>query len=322
VKALALYRDGSKLSQPLANAAFADVDEFEEEEAPATAAIPTPAAVIAAAERIVALQGLKRGERETLPNRRAGYTQKAKVGGHTIYIHTGEFAGGGTGTGGQPRLGELFIDTAKDGAAFRSLMNCFAIAVSIGLQYGVPLERFVDAFVFTKFEPMGMVQGHDRIKFSNSIIDYIFRELAVSYLGREELAHVGPVDLATDPVEDSAPGSEPVVAYAAPVIAPPAPAAPVATPAAWITPPVPVLPTAAKPAPVVPQSLRSAAVAVAVTATTTTAAGEVRTQASLYAEARQKGYEGDPCGDCGQLMLVRNGTCLKCMNCGATSGCS
>ena len=323
VKALALYRDGSKLSQPLANAAFADIDEFEGDDVAPAATATTAAAAIAAAERMVAIthmqqaeRGLQRGERETLPNRRSGYTQKAKVGGHTIYIHTGEFAGDG-------RLGELFIDTAKDGAAFRSLMNCFAIATSIGLQYGVPLERFVDAFVFTKFEPMGMVQGHDRIKFSNSIIDYIFRELAISYLGREELAHVGPVDLATDPVEDSAPGTQPAVAYApTPVAAPVAPPTPVAAPVAWVTPPTPVLPTSMSAPATVAPSLRSAAVAVEVTSTTATATGEVRTKASLYAEARQKGYEGDPCTDCGQLMLVRNGTCLKCMNCGATSGCS
>ena len=318
VKALALYRDGSKLSQPLANAAFADIDEFEGDD---LHAVPTAAAAVAAAERMVAItqvqsaeRGMKRGERETLPNRRSGYTQKAKVGGHTIYIHTGEFAEDG-------RLGELFIDTAKDGAAFRSLMNCFAIATSIGLQYGVPLERFVDAFVFTKFEPMGMVQGHDRIKFSNSIIDYIFRELAVSYLGREELAHVGPVDLATDPVEDSAPGTQPAIAYVpdpiavAPVTSRPAVAA---APVAWVSPPTVVLPTS-KPAPAMaPAAAYASAVAVAATP----AAPEVRSAASLQAEAREKGYQGDPCGDCGQLMLVRNGTCLKCMNCGATSGCS
>ncbi|TAJ22052.1 MAG: vitamin B12-dependent ribonucleotide reductase [Dehalococcoidia bacterium] len=322
VKALALYRDGSKLSQPLANAAFADIDEFEGDDVAPAASATTAAAAIAAAERMVAItnvqqaeRGLKRGERETLPNRRNGYTQKAKVGGHTIYIHTGEFAEGG-------RLGELFIDTAKDGAAFRSLMNCFAIATSIGLQYGVPLERFVDAFVFTKFEPMGMVQGHDRIKFSNSIIDYIFRELAVSYLGREELAHVGPVDLATDPVEDSAPGTQPVMAVApAPLAAPVVPAAPApvaAAPLAWL-PSTPVLPTST-PAPAV--AIASAGATSAVAVAVSAAQPEVRSAASLYAEARQKGYEGDPCGDCGQLMLVRNGTCLKCMNCGATSGCS
>ena len=159
--------------------AFDELEAYEDDDD----AMPVDA-VIAAAERMV---GLARGEREDLPSRRAGYTQKAKVGGHTIYIHTGEFE---RRPGEAPRLGELFVDTAKNGAAFNALMNCFAIAVSMGLQYGVPLEKFVDTFVFTKFEPSGPVMNHDRIKFSSSIIDYIFRELAVTYLDRDDLAHV------------------------------------------------------------------------------------------------------------------------------------
>jgi ribonucleoside-diphosphate reductase alpha chain len=106
--------------------------------------------------------------------RRKGYTQKAIVGGHKVYLRTGEYDDG--------RLGEIFIDMHKEGAAFRAMMNNFAIAVSLGLQYGVPLEEYVDAFTFTKFEPAGMVQGNDAIKNATSILDYIFRELAVSYL--------------------------------------------------------------------------------------------------------------------------------------------
>ena len=121
-------------------------------------------------------------EREKLPNRRKSYTQKATVGGHKVYLHTGEYEDG--------RLGEIFIDMHKEGAAFRSLMNNFAIAISLGLQYGVPLEEYVDAFTFTRFEPAGLVQGNDTIKNATSILDYIFRELAVSYLGRNDLAHV------------------------------------------------------------------------------------------------------------------------------------
>ena len=121
-------------------------------------------------------------EREKLPNRRKSYTQKATVGGHKVYLHTGEYEDG--------RLGEIFIDMHKEGAAFRSLMNNFAIAISLGLQYGVPLEEYVDAFTFTRFEPAGLVQGNDTIKNATSILDYIFRELAVSYLGRHDLAHV------------------------------------------------------------------------------------------------------------------------------------
>jgi ribonucleoside-diphosphate reductase alpha chain len=121
-------------------------------------------------------------QRQRLPDRRKGYIQKATVGGHKVYLHTGEFDDG--------ELGEIFIDMHKEGAAFRSLMNNFAIAISIGLQYGVPLEEFVEAFVFTRFEPAGEVTGNDSIRRATSILDYIFRELAVSYLGREDLAEV------------------------------------------------------------------------------------------------------------------------------------
>jgi ribonucleoside-diphosphate reductase alpha chain len=127
-------------------------------------------------------------QRERLPNRRDGYTQKARVGGQKIYLRTGDYPDG--------RLGEIFIDMHKEGATFRSLMNNFAIAVSLGLQHGVPLEEFVDAFTATRFEPAGQVGGNDKIKRATSILDYIFRELAVSYLGRE--------DLATDPVDETA----------------------------------------------------------------------------------------------------------------------
>ena len=125
-------------------------------------------------------------------NRRKGYTQKAIVGGHKVYLRTGEYEDG--------ELAEVFIDMHKEGSAFRSLMNNFAIAISIGLQYGVPLEEFVEAFTFTRFEPSGIVEGNDAIKMATSILDYIFRELAISYLGRNDLAHVQPADLMPDTV--------------------------------------------------------------------------------------------------------------------------
>ena len=128
--------------------------------------------------------------RRRLPDRRAGYTQKARIGNHKIYLRTGEYEDG--------TLGEIFLDMHKEGAAFRSMTNCFAIAVSLGLQHGVPLEEFVDAFLFTRFEPNGMVQGNPHIKMTTSIIDYIFRELAITYLGRHDLAHVEPEDLRGD----------------------------------------------------------------------------------------------------------------------------
>jgi ribonucleoside-diphosphate reductase alpha chain len=189
LKANALYRDGSKLSQPLNSQILAD-DEDDADEIVEQIASSRPAAsrAEAVAERIVEriIEKAVR-EREKMPNRRKGYTQKAVVGGHKVYLRTGEYDDG--------RLGEIFIDMHKEGAAFRSVMNNFAIAISLGLQYGVPLEEYVDAFTFTRFEPAGFVQGNDAIKNATSILDYLFRELAISYLGRHDLAHVNPGDI-------------------------------------------------------------------------------------------------------------------------------
>src|ERR1700733_9129388 len=179
IKAVALYRDGSKLSQPLAASYDFGGDASEDEMIPATQQpFTTPMQV---AEKIVYRYIAKR---RSMPQRRSGYTQKAVISGHKVYLRTGEYEGG--------QLGEIFIDMHKEGAAFRSLMNNFAIAISVGLQHGVPLEEFVEAFTFTRFEPNGPVVGHDHIKMATSILDYIFRELAVSYLGRYDLAHVQP----------------------------------------------------------------------------------------------------------------------------------
>ncbi len=326
LKALALYRDGSKLSQPLAATVlgddFEDFDDLDEEPAPAEL---DPKQALDEVERLIQtlpredarvlarrLVGLQRGEREPLPSRRPGFAQKAKVGGHTIYLHTGEFE--------DARLGEIFISMSKDGAAFRSLMNCFAIAVSIGLQHGVPLEAYVDSFLFTKFEPNGIVTGNDRIHMATSIIDYVFRELAVSYLGRGDLAHLGSVDLSsTSTAEDKDEGG----AWPTPEPQPlPAPdpreyvltpiaggsnghGAPAAAEAA-----AEAAPPAAGPAPEAPSAAAAAAPAVA------------SATAISQTTARHYGFEGDPCPECGQMMMVRNGTCLKCMSCGSTSGCS
>ncbi len=185
LKANALYRDGSKLSQPLQSQLIAD--EEEDEELDAFLDKPAAARSAALAERVVE-KVVERitviRDREKMPDRRKGYTQKAVVGGHKVYLRTGEYDDG--------RLGEIFIDMHKEGAALRSLLNNFAIAVSLGLQYGVPLEEYVDAFTFTRFEPSGPVQGNDSIKYATSILDYVFRELAVSYLSRFDLAHVDP----------------------------------------------------------------------------------------------------------------------------------
>jgi len=190
LKANALYRDGSKLSQPLQSQLIADEEEDDEVET-VTAFLEKPTAARAAAlservvEKIVERVTVLR-ERERMPDRRKGYTQKAVVGGHKVYLRTGEYDDG--------RLGEIFIDMHKEGAALRSLLNNFAIAVSLGLQYGVPLDEYVDAFTFTRFEPSGPVQGNDSIKYATSILDYVFRELAVSYLNRFDLAHVDPTE--------------------------------------------------------------------------------------------------------------------------------
>jgi ribonucleoside-diphosphate reductase alpha chain len=187
LKANALYRDGSKLSQPLNASLLADDDEDADDMIEELIAAPSAQKAAMVTEKIVEriIEKVVR-DREKLPNRRKGYTQKAVVGGHKVYLRTGEFDDG--------RIGEIFIDMHKEGAAFRAMMNNFAIAISLGLQYGVPLEEYVEAFTFTKFEPAGMVIGNDAIKNATSILDYVFRELAVSYLGRNDLAHVDTSD--------------------------------------------------------------------------------------------------------------------------------
>lgn len=270
IKANALYRDCSKLSQPL-NTTSDTPDEIEtkvEEEKPTA---------VAAAEKVV--YKYLAHQRRSLPDRRAGYTQKARIGNHKIYLRTGEYEDG--------TLGEVFIDMHKEGAAFRSMTNCFAIAISLGLQHGVPLEEFVDAFTFTRFEPNGPVQGNPHIKMTTSIIDYIFRELAVTYLGRHELSQVSPDDLRGDAlhaVPTSAPPSKKPITAAPPKVSRPIAVSNVQGPING--------------------------------GTAKTAVAEKVRQAKL------KGYEGDPCPECGQLTLVRSGACAKCDSCGATSGCS
>ena len=194
LKANALYRDGSKLSQPLQQPTDRRMTTTTpRKRSRRLIAANAPARASAVAEKIVEriVERIERTrERERLPDRRKGYTQKAVVGGHKVYLRTGEYVDG--------RIGEIFIDMHKEGAAFRSLMNNFAIAISVGLQYGVPLEEYVDAFTFTRFEPAGLVQGNDAIKNATSILDYVFRELAISYLGRNDLAHVDPSDIGHD----------------------------------------------------------------------------------------------------------------------------
>ncbi|GBD36721.1 Vitamin B12-dependent ribonucleotide reductase [bacterium HR36] len=304
LKAIALYRDGSKLSQPLSSVSEAsDLLALAEE---------PQAEPVRIAERIIHRYIAKR---RRLPDRRAGYTQKARIGPHKIYLRTGEYEDG--------TLGEIFLDMHKEGAAFRSILNCFAIAVSLGLQHGVPLEEFVDAFLFTRFEPNGPVQGNPHIKMTTSIIDYIFRELAITYLGRYDLAQVDEEDLRADAMHRNAPEpeyeGEEVVAERvydpgewrkeetrrnSPVFSKPR------TP--HLHPQPPRGENGHNPRNNPPENPRLTGPALLAR---TTLAEEVRL-------ARLKGYEGDPCPECGQLTLVRSGACLKCDTCGATSGCS
>jgi ribonucleoside-diphosphate reductase alpha chain len=199
LKAIALYRDGCKASQPLS--AMSDSAKEAKEAARDEAARLPEARVEVRAEARTELVPLHRlpdavrptGVRVRLPKKRSGFTQEAKVGGHKIFLRTGEYLDG--------TLGEIFVDMHKEGAAFRSLMNCFAMAVSVGLQYGVPLETFVEQFTFTRFEPQGMVEGHDNVRMATSIIDYVFRVLAIEYLHRYDLAHVPPT-VAEGPIQD------------------------------------------------------------------------------------------------------------------------
>jgi ribonucleoside-diphosphate reductase alpha chain len=310
LKANALYRDGSKLSQPL-NSQLIEQDDEDDEALENLLAMNAPAKAAVVAERIVerVIERVERTrEREKLPDRRKGYTQKAVVGGHKVYLRTGEYDDG--------RIGEIFIDMHKEGAAFRSLMNNFAIAISLGLQYGVPLDEYVEAFTFTRFEPAGFVQGNDAIKNATSILDYVFRELAISYLGRHDLAHVsleeiGATVLGGGVAQDKAPG--------APISPPPAASSIVSR---GLVRSKPVL-------------VRGGGYTQGATAlkgefpespATMGGVGFSEPQGEVVAvkraEARMKGYVGEACPECGNFTMVRNGTCLKCDTCGGTTGCS
>ena len=304
LKANALYRDGSKLSQPLSSGLIDEIDDEEDEAEAPMAATSSPQVIEKVVERIIS-----KAERERLPHRRKGYTQKATVGGHKVYLRTGEYEDG--------RIGEVFIDMHKEGAAFRSLMNNFAIAVSIGLQYGVPLEEFVEAYTFTRFEPQGIVTGNDAIKMSTSILDYTFRELAISYLDRSDLGHVNVDDLEVTTTGSGETQSDLVNKV---------------TSRGYIR----------KQGLVVYSNDGSAAVAksydtdaetmlareenAAITAADSAAEVVVGAVADQTAErvkqARMQGYEGEACPECQNFTLVRNGTCLKCNTCGGTTGCS
>ena len=276
IKANALYRDSSKLSQPLNSISEEEIDDLIEKKEEND--------IIKVAEKIIHRYIARR---RRLPDRRSGYTQKAKINGQTVYIRTGDYENG--------QIGEIFLDMHKEGAAFRSLLNNFAIAISLGLQHGVPLEEFVDAFVFTRFEPSGVVTGNKRIKMSTSVIDYIFRELAVTYLGRNDLAHVDDDDMnkpkSHHQMIEPDFESEELVSHRVIELDD--------------NNVVEVKPTNGNG-----------------TDNSRNERSKVLSQHSKVQTAKAQGYTGDICPECQSMTMVRNGTCLKCNTCGSTTGCS
>jgi ribonucleoside-diphosphate reductase alpha chain len=284
LKANALYRDGCKLSQPLSTKASSDdkiesVEEVLGEAANVRLSDLTPEQVLEAARAILERSkdtSFKRQlssvvEKKSMPAKRQGFTQKAAVGGQTIYVRTGEYEDG--------TLGEIFIDMHKEGATFRSLMNCFAIAISVGLQYGVPLEEFVDKFAFTRFEPSGMVSGHENIKSSTSIIDYIFRLLGYEYLNRTDLVHVITEQNAVignpQMIDED---QNPDVSNKMESTSTPAPKAEVTS-------------------------------------------AEFANKKPVLDISGGAQSDAPACTNCGHIM-IRSGTCYKCLNCGTQGGCS
>jgi ribonucleoside-diphosphate reductase alpha chain len=337
LKANALYRDGSKLSQPLNSALIEDDAEEADEAVEALVNLPTAARTVQVTERIVERIIEQRiREQEKLPTRRKGYTQKAKVGGHTVFLRTGEYEDG--------RIGEIFIDMNKEGATLRALLNNFAIAISLGLQYGVPLEEYVEAFTFTKFEPAGIVQGNDTIKMASSILDYIFRELAISYLGRNDLAHVSPDEVsysAPQKPDDGTPSgsasrniSKGLTRGRATSFLSVAGGQNVGTPvtaqgtlSAEASGGAQVFAFAGSTALKVEALLETKGLDALFTPAAKLAEAYPAAKSAAPAPdakfvAKMKGYLGESCSECQNMTLVQNGTCKKCDTCGATTGCS
>ena len=310
LKANALYRDGCKLSQPLSNKS--DVKEEEEtqeviekilgEDAHKPVGELTPEQVLEAATAILTrthdtafkhkLAGVV--ARKTLPGKRGGFTQKATVGGQTIFVRTGEYEDG--------TLGEIFVDLHKEGATLRSLMNCFSIAVSIGLQYGVPLEDYVEKFTFTRFEPAGMVAGHDNIKSATSIIDYMFRMLGFEYLGREDFIQVPPSEIQRQSLAFNQHKTK--LAEVNPMLN-------IAPTAVEVKPIGFMQPTAAAEQPMIKGEVEIA----------TGGAMASTAPVDQVNEMNKRMGDSPACPTCGHI-TIRSGACYKCMNCGTQTGCS
>jgi len=371
LKAIAIYRDGSKLSQPLSSLSSAgerlaeqilalqrraqrSTDRLSSDkthvEKPGEQQASSQPDTGGAAAQAAPEASSSRHNREPLPSRRNGYTQKAKIGGHSLFLRTGEYPDGS--------LGEIFLDMHREGAAFRSLLNSFAIAVSLGMQYGVPLEEYVDAFVFTRFEPNGIVQGHDNIKITTSVLDFIFRDLALAYLRRTDLVQVKPDDLIATTTngpreldehdEDGENGNgepaarhagspnakkqaEPVDQVSADQVSAGGNGNSAGSEAGSVAGSTGLSKSANIPVPAGrgkgdshsssgSHTANAAAASAAAAAAQESAAQD--SVARAWETARMQGYEGDPCPVCGHFTLVRNGTCLKCLTCGSTTGCS
>jgi ribonucleoside-diphosphate reductase alpha chain len=307
LKAVALYRDGCKASQPLSTSSKerkgdAKTDTHDGglvEEAPSSEAlsvtspeltpIPKTSAPQDHTQLLLQITDGKRphGLRVRLPKKRSGFTQEARVGGHKIFLRTGEYEDG--------TLGEIFVDMHKEGAAFRSLMNCFAMSVSIGLQYGVPLETYVEQFTFTRFEPQGLVEGHPYVKFGTSIVDYVFRVLGVEYLHRYDLAHIKPEEHTTQSVAENKTArsgdypSERALPYTKEAV--------------------------------VRSAQMSEGLEGAAARTLPAAAPGKETASPLDAQLDAMMGDAPVCDVCGHI-TVRNGACYKCLNCGNSMGCS
>jgi ribonucleoside-diphosphate reductase alpha chain len=345
LKSITIYRDQSKLSQPLS--AFSNMvndtiaksivgsknyDNYSDKD--------TTSEIEALEKRIKELedenkrlsQPSDRRQRKSLPSRRGGYIQKTKIGGHSIFLHTGEYEDG--------KLGEIFIDMHREGAAFRSLLNNFAIAISLGLQYGVPLEEYVDAFVFTKFEPNGMVKGHKYIKMVTSVVDYIFRDLAITYLNRKDLGQVKPEDLVETEVSspkeklDAKEVELDMGVYGEYVKREHEKLKDDKQLKKDINDLREFIEEINKPkehenlkndeysnriGDILAEAFRDTAKA---KKNMNEQEKEQLNEKVRIRDARLKGYEGDPCPTCGSLTLIRNGTCMKCDTCGSTTGCS
>ncbi len=302
LKAMALYRDGSKLSQPLSSKSKEEKTEAKAEPQP----VETKVVIV------------EKPIRRPMPAKRHGFTQEGRLAGHKIYLRTGEYADG--------TLGEIFIDMHKEGAAFRSLMNCFAIAISKGLQYGVPLEEFVDTFTFQRFEPQGMVEGHPNIKMSTSIIDYVFRVLGYEYLGRTDFVQVKPIH---GDVDDEMDGGQGETEDHTPASAPPSEAQP-----AQATSPSAAAKLATK---IENGYLNNGHNGTNGNGNGTNGHGKVQVTSEYVAIAQaseapqfdgglseqlsQMMGDAPFCDVCGHI-TVRNGACYKCLNCGNSLGCS